>query len=159
MKRKLVLSPLLLFLFLSGPLFSQTEDMSTAPCSGYPASEACCQEVNGLWMQGDSAKFCYLDLWSSRVTKLDCMNAGGYAHWRNDTTMLCLPKGVLLMSGEVTAIDESLKTIALLSDGQSFDIHGDEMILPAEGTRIDLFYIIDPDGVMRGRTCIIVKEN
>lgn len=158
MKRKLVLSPLFLFLIFNGSLFAQIEDVGVTPCSGYPSSETCCQEVNGLWMPGDTSNFCYLDLWSSRVTKLDCMTAGGYAHWRNDTTMLCLPKGVLLMSGEVTAIDESLKTIALLSDGQSYSIHGDDMILPLQGSRIDLFYIIDPDGVMRGKTCIIVKE-
>ena len=141
------------FLLTLGSGIAQNEISGISQCPGYPMDESCCLNNKGLWMENDSSHFCYVNLRASRITKLDCMNAGGYAYWKNDSTMLCIPRGTLVMTGAVSSVDETSKTIMLKSDGDIFTIMAPQMGLPKAGERIDLYYTVEPDGTMYGKTC------
>ena len=101
----------------------------------------------------DSSSFCYLNLLTSKVTKAECMDAGGYAYWRNDSTMLCIPKGMMVMTGNVSSVDENAKSIFLLSEGNTYSIITPWAALPKQGEYIDVYYTMNPDGSMHGKTC------
>ena len=148
----LFLSFCAIFLHLESGI-GQNEASGSKPCPGYPKDESCCLDHKGLWMENDGSKFCYVNLLTSRATKLDCMNAGGYAYWKNDSTMLCIPRGTLVMTGDVSAVDETSKTIILMSDGNTFTVMAPQMGLPEAGQRIDLYYTVEPDDTIYGKTC------
>ena len=138
-------------LLLSTNLFSQ--EPSAANCAGYPKDETCCLKNRGAMVTDENGDFCYLNLLTSRVTKAQCMDASGYAYWRNDTTMLCLPKGTMVMTGDVSSVDENAKSIIITSDGTTYTVLGTHMMLPKSGERIDLYYTMEPDGIIYGKTC------
>lgn len=150
---KILFISLSAFLLNLGSGIAQNEVSGSTQCPGYPMDETCCFNNKGLWMENDSSHFCYVNLRASRVTKLDCMNAGGYAYWKNDSTMLCIPRGTLVMTGDVSSVDETSKTIMLISDGNTFTIMAPQMGLPKAGERIDLYYMVEPDGTIYGKTC------
>jgi len=133
--------------------YSQNEVTATPACKGYPQDEMCCQKNRGSWVMNDSTHFCYLNLLTSRATKAGCLEAGGYAYWRNDSTLLCIPKGTLVMTGNVVETDEAFKTIALMSEGQTYTIIAGDAVLPKQGDKIDIYYTVDPNGTMRATTC------
>ena len=143
-------------LFVTGFFFSPTlfsQDASSSNCTGYPADETCCLKNRGAMVTDQNGDFCYLNLLTSRATKAQCLDAGGYTYWKNDSTILCLPKGVSVLTGDVSAVDENAKTIIISADGTTYTILGSSMMLPKSGERIDIYYTTDPEGIMYGKTC------
>jgi len=134
------------------------QDANTDNCKTYPRESNCCQQHQGAWVTDGAQNFCYLNLRPSTLTKSDCMEAGGYAFWRNDSTMLCIPKGTLVMTGNVSSVDESGKMITLVSEGETFTIKAPEMELPQSGVVVDMYYTVDPDGTFYGRTCHPIRN-
>ena len=154
---------LILHVFLLGLAivqgYSQTEVIAEPACKGYPQDEMCCQKNRGAWVISEPSNFCYLNLLTSRATKAGCLESGGYAYWRNDSTLLCIPKGTLVMSGNVIETDEAFKTIALMSGGQSYTIIAGDAVLPKQGDQVDVYYTVDPDGTMRGKSVQTAGKN
>ena len=142
---------ILMSLFISGifsaPLFAQT----TTNCTGYPKDEFCCTKNRGTMVSDSGQTFCYLNLLTTKVTKADCMEAGGYTYWRNDTTMFCLPKGMMVMTGTVSSVNDSTSTMIFVSGNEAYTIHAPALSIPDPAEPIDLYYIIDPEGIMHAK--------
>lgn len=129
---------------------AQSETSVRKSCPGYPQEEVCCQKNNGTWVRGDSTSFCYLNLLSSAVTKSDCMAMGGYAYWRNDSTMMCIPKGILFVSGKVMTFDEATSSLILNAEGDTYQILTiNPIAIPKTGEEIEVYFTVDGDGKLR----------
>ena len=159
MKNLKILTLMFFVLGFASPGFTQIDIPDLKACVGYPQDEACCQKNGGSWVLSDSGSFCFLNLRSSPLTKADCMNAGGYTYWRNDSTMMCLPKGILFVSGKVSEVNDDIKSIVLMSDGDTYHISTADQMVPVQtGELIEVYYTVDIDGTMRSRSVCAVKS-
>ncbi|MEO5905851.1 MAG: hypothetical protein ABIQ11_03955 [Saprospiraceae bacterium] len=150
MKHLKLLTASFLLLGFAAHINAQSETSVRKLCPGYPQDEMCCQKNNGTWVRGDSTNFCYLNLLSSAVTKSDCMAMGGYAYWRNDSTMMCIPKGILFVSGKVMTFDEATSSLSLNSEGDTYHILTvNSMAVPKAGEDVEVYYTVDGDGKLR----------
>jgi hypothetical protein len=150
MKHLKLLTTTFLFLGFTAQMLAQSETSIRKLCPGYPQDDICCQKNNGTWVRSDSINFCYLNLLSSAVTKSDCMAMGGYAYWRNDSTMMCIPKGILFVSGKVMSFDEATSSLSLNAEGDTYHILTiNPMAVPTTGEEIEVYYTVDGDGKLR----------
>jgi len=129
------------------PIAKPSGETIQDPCKGYPQSQGCCRHWGGTWVESGSGGFCYINLRSATgVSQADCRMTGSAAQL-SDSTVMCVPKGTKLMTGNVTQVNVKAKTFTVMAEGKETTLNAATLrSLPKVGGVVDV--LTGPAGIM-----------